>query len=306
VSGHFAVSLIQAVIGGLTLGSVYALIALGFSLTYTTTRTLNFAQGDVVSVGAFVGLGATALISTALAGSGLSYGWIYVLGALVAMVAMGLVGLPIYLAAIRPFAGKPGMSWVVSTIGFGIMMQSTALGIWGPGARMLAPPFGQDVYRVGGIGFRSQDVVVLVCALLLLGAVDMAMRRTSLGRSMRAVALNPDASALMGIDVTRVMALAFIVSSGLAGLSGVLIAPILSASLFMGVLIALKGFSAAIVGGLTNPRGCMFGGMMIGLVESLTSLWSAQWREIVVFALVIAALALAPNGLFGKKMIEKV
>ncbi|HYG43681.1 MAG TPA: branched-chain amino acid ABC transporter permease [Bordetella sp.] len=299
-------TVLQALIGGLTMGGVYALIALGFSLTYTTTRTLNFAQGDFVSVGTFVGVGTIALIGGALAIDPASYPWAYLLAALAASLAMGAMGLPLYLAAIRPFAGKAGMSWVMSTIGFGIIMQSAALSLWGPGTRMVAAPLGDDVIRIAGAGFRSQEIMVLVLAMLLLGAIDYAMHRTSLGRSMRAVALNRDAAALMGIPVERIMALSFVVSSALAGLSGVLIAPIMSASLFMGVVIALKGFSAAIVGGLTNLRGCIFGGIMIGLAESFTGLWSAQWREIVVFVVVIAILAVFPDGLFGKKLVEKV
>ena len=296
----------QALIGGLTMGGIYALIALGFSLTYTTTRTLNFAQGDFVSVGAFVGLGTVGLMTVAFAPDPAMYPWLYAVAALAASAVMGLMGLPLYLAAIRPFAGKAGMAWVMSTIGFGIIMQSAALSLWGPGTRMIAAPLGDGVIRIAGVGFRSQEIVVLVLAFVILAIFDYAMRRTSLGRSMRAVALNRDAAALMGIDVTRIMAMAFVVSSALAGLSGVLIAPIVSASLFMGVVIALKGFSAAIVGGLTNPRGCMFGGLLIGLAESFTALWSAQWREIAVFVLVIAVLTIAPNGLFGKKIVEKV
>jgi branched-chain amino acid transport system permease protein len=299
-------SLFQALVGGLTMGGIYALIALGFSLTYTTTRTLNFAQGDFVSVGAFVGIGAAGLLGTVLAPEASNYPWLYLFAALAASLVMGLMGLPLYLAAIRPFAGKAGMAWVMSTIGFGIIMQSAALSVWGPGTRMLAPPFGDSVIRIAGVGFRSQEIVVLVLAFLVLGICDVVMRRTSLGRSMRAVALNRDAASLMGINVTQVMTMAFVVSSALAGFSGVLIAPIVSASLFMGVVIALKGFSAAIVGGLTNPRGCMVGGLLIGLAESFTALWSAQWREIAVFVLVIAVLTVAPAGLFGKKMVEKV
>ncbi|SHI37388.1 branched-chain amino acid ABC transporter permease [Pollutimonas bauzanensis] len=299
------ISIFQAIIGGLTMGGIYALIALGFSLTYTTTRTLNFAQGDFVSVGAFVGLGIAGLVTGALALDAATP-WVYALGATASLLVMGLMGLPLYWVAIRPFAGKAGMAWVMSTIGFGIVMQSAALTIWGPGARMLAAPFGDDVIRIFGIGLRSQELVVLVLAFAILGGIDYAMRRTSLGRCMRAVALNRDAASLMGIDVARVMAMAFLASSALAGLSGVLIAPIVSASLFMGIVIALKGFSAAIVGGLTNLRGCMFGGLMIGVAESLTGLWSAQWREIAVFVLVIIVLTIAPNGMFGKKLVEKV
>jgi branched-chain amino acid transport system permease protein len=135
---------------------------------------------------------------------------------------------------------------------------------------------------------------------------DFVMRRTMMGKAMRAVAQNANVASLMGINVSRMMIGAFVISSALAGLSGFMLAPIAQASLFMGLAVGLKGFSAAMIGGLNNPRGCVMGGFMLGVLESFVNLWSAQWREVAVFALVILVLALRPNGLFGRNVVEKV
>ena len=132
------------------------------------------------------------------------------------------------------------------------------------------------------------------------------MRKTMMGKAMRAVAQNQSVASLMGINVTMVMVGAFVISSGLAGLSGFLLAPVAQASLFMGLAVGLKGFSAAMVGGLSNARGCVIGGFILGVLESFVNLWSAQWREVAIFGLVILVLAFRPNGLFGTKLVEKV
>jgi branched-chain amino acid transport system permease protein len=207
---------------------------------------------------------------------------------------------------VRPFAGKPGMSWVMSTIGFGIILQSLALLVWGPAPVNLPSPLGDDVIRVLGAGVRPQEILVLVVAVAIMLGLDLVMRRTRLGKAMRAVAFSPSIASLMGINVTAVMLGAFALSSALAGIGGLLVAPIAQASLFVGMGIALKGFSGAIVGGLDNPRGCIFGGFALGLLEAGVALWQAQWREIVVFVLIILVLSVRPNGLFGARALDKV
>ena len=301
---------LQALVSGLAIGDVYALIALSFSITFTTTRTLNFAQGEFIGVGAFFGV--TALYRFSGGGSfaalepAASAGFRYPAAAAAAGAAMGALGLLLFIAAIRPFAGKPGMSWVMSTIGFGIILQSLGLAAWGPAPVNMPSPFGDEVLRLGGAGVRPQEIAVLAVAVLLMIALDLLLRRTRLGKAMRAVAHDPKVAALMGINVGAVMLGAFALSSGLAGLGGVLVAPIASASLFMGMGIALKAFSGAILGGLDNPRGCIFGGFALGLLEAGVALWQAQWREIVIFLLIILVLAIRPNGLFGARALDKV
>jgi branched-chain amino acid transport system permease protein len=304
------IALIQAIVSGLAVGGAYALIALGFSITFTTTKTLNFAHGDFVSVGSFIGVSALWLllgkpVNAPLTGVTISI-WQQCAAAFCAVAFIGILGVLLYLLAVRPFAGKPGMSWVMSTIGFGIILTSLGLALWGPAQTVVPSPVGDEVIRIGGVGIRPQEILMFVVAVVVMVAIDWVMRGTMIGKAMRAVAHNQRVASLMGINVTAVMVGAFFLSSALAGLSGFLIAPIASASLFVGVGIALKGFSAAIVGGLSNPRGCVLGGFALGVLESLVNLWQAQWREIVVFLLVILVLALRPQGLLGVGMVEKV
>jgi branched-chain amino acid transport system permease protein len=305
------VALLQALISGLAVGSAYALIALGFSITFTTTKTLNFSHGEFVSAGAFIGMSVLFLAvgkpftSTSFGGD--IPGIPSQLGALLAaVVVMGLIGWLLFLLGVRPFARRPGMAWVMSTLGFGVILQSVGLAIWGPKPVVVPSPVGDDVIHLLGIGVRPQEMLMLVVSLVIMFVFDYIMRNTMMGKTMRAVAQNPSVATLMGIHVTRVMIGAFMISSALAGLSGFMLAPIAQASLFMGLAIGLKGFSAAMIGGLSNPRGCVIGGFLLGVLESFVNLWSAQWREVVIFMLVILVLAFRPNGLFGSKLVEKV
>lgn len=304
-------SLLQALVSGLAVGSAYALVALGFSVTFTTTKTLNFSHGEFVSAGAFIGMSVLFLAVgkplTSTSFGGVDPGAVAQLAALLcALVFMGLIGWLLFVLGVRPFARRPGMAWVMSTLGFGVILQSIGLAIWGPKPVVVPSPVGDDVIRLAGIGVRPQELLMLGVSVVVMLVFDHVMRKTMMGKAMRAVAQNPSVASLMGINVTLVMTGAFVISSGLAGLSGFLLAPVAQASLFMGLAVGLKGFSAAMVGGLSNARGCVIGGFLLGVLESFVNLWSAQWREVAIFALVILVLAFRPNGLFGAKMVEKV
>ncbi|MEC5407119.1 branched-chain amino acid ABC transporter permease [Paraburkholderia sp. MPAMCS5] len=304
-------AIFQAVISGLAVGGAYALVALGFSITFTTTKTLNFSHGEFVSSGAFIGMSAMLLLlgkpitSTTFGGvvPGVSA---QLLALVAALVVMGALGWLLYAVGVRPFAKQPGMAWVMSTLGFGVVLDSIGLAIWGPKPVVVPSPVGDSVIQLFGIGVRPQELLLLAVAVLVMIAFDIVMRKTMVGKMMRAVAANGNVASLMGINTNAVMIGAFVVSSALAGLSGFLIAPITQASLFMGLAIGLKGFSGAMVGGLSNPRGCVIGGFALGVFESTVNLWQAQWREIAVFALVILVLAFKPTGLFGSRLVEKV
>ncbi|MBL8567623.1 MAG: branched-chain amino acid ABC transporter permease [Phreatobacter sp.] len=301
---------LQALLSGLSVGGIYALIALSFSITFTTTKTLNFSQGEFVSFGAFVGLSVLLLLSGTFDFNAVpadaSAGLKFPIAVATAGVVVGVVGIFIFLLAVRPFAGKPGMSWVMSTIGFGIILQSLGLVVWGPAVVNVPAPLGEGVIRIFGAGVRSQELVVLVSAIVIMLVFDQIMRRSLLGKAMRAVAFSPQVASLMGINVTLVMVGAFVMSGVLAGFAGVMVAPISTASLFMGLGFSLKAFAGAIIGGLNNPRGCIFGGFMLGVIESFVGLWHSEWREISVFVLIILVLAVRPDGLFGARTVDKV
>ena len=304
-------SILQALISGLAVGSAYSLVALGFSVTFTTTKTLNFSHGEFVSAGAFIGMSviffAVGKLPTSTSFGGADPGSMAQLGALLASLAvMGLIGWLLFVLGVRPFAKRPGMAWVMSTLGFGVILQSVGLAIWGPKPVVVPSPVGDDVIRFLGIGIRPQEILMLGVSVIIMVAFDHVMRKSMMGKAMRAVAQNQSVASLMGINVNMVMVGAFVISSAMAGLSGFLLAPIAQASLFMGLAVGLKGFSAAMVGGLSNARGCVMGGFILGVLESFVNLWSAQWREVAIFGLVILVLAFRPNGLFGTSTVEKV
>jgi branched-chain amino acid transport system permease protein len=303
-------NLLQALLSGLALGGIYALVALGFSITHTTTRTLNFGQGEFLIGGSFIGLAALLIMAGkpqtgVLAAADVTL-WRYGLAMVASVVVLGLLGVVLYFAAVRPFFGSGGMAWVMSTIGFGIILQNTALAVWGAGSVAMPSPLGDQVLRIAGAGVRPQEILVIAVTAIVMLALDHVLRRTKVGKAVRAVAANPGAASLMGINVGAMVVLAFVLSSGLTGLAGLLIAPITTASVFMGLAISLKAFSAAIVGGLTNPRGCIAGGFLLGCVEATVGLWRAEMREITIFALIILVLVIKPEGLFGQKPFEKV
>lgn len=304
-------ALLQALVSGLAVGGAYALVALGFSITFTTTKTLNFSHGEFVSAGAFIGMSVLFLVlgkpltSTSF-GADAPGGAGQLLALIGALGVMGLLGWLLYALGVRPFAGRPGMAWVMSTLGFGVILQSIGLAIWGPKPVVVPGPAGDEVIRLAGIGVRPQEILMLGVAVAIMVVFDRVMRTTMLGKAMRAVAHNPANASLMGINVNALMVGAFVFSSALAGLSGFLLAPIAQASLFMGLAVGLKGFSGAMIGGLNNPRGCVIGGFALGVLESMVNLWQAQWRDVAVFVLVILVLAFKPTGLFGGKLVEKV
>lgn len=304
------VAILQAVFSGLALGGIYALVALGFNITHTTTKTFNFGQGEFLAVGTLIGVSAVLLLSGKDITEALQVTDVtltrYSLGLIASIVVLGIFGVLLYFTAVRPFVGMVGMAWVMSTIGFGIIIQNTALAIWGPSAIVLPSPLGNDVIRIGGAGIVPQEVLVLVASIVTMFCLDLVLRKTKLGKAVRAVAHSRTAATLMGINVMAIVVLAFVVSSSLAGMAGMLIAPITTASVFMGLTIALKAFSAAIVGGLNNPRGCMLGGFLLGLLEALVGLWQAELREISIFVLIIVVLVLKPEGLLGQRHVEKV
>ncbi|MBO9676838.1 MAG: branched-chain amino acid ABC transporter permease [Acidovorax sp.] len=306
-----AEALLQAIISGLAVGGAYALVALGFSITFTTTKTLNFSHGEFVSAGAFIGMSALFLVlglpvSSTTFGSAVPGSGAQLLALVAALAVMGGLGWLLYALGVRPFAGRPGMAWVMSTLGFGVILQSIGLAIWGPKPVVVPSPVGDTVIRFLGVGVRPQELLTLAVTVAVMVVFDRVMNHTLIGKAMRAVAANGSVASLMGINTQAMMVGAFVVSSALAGLSGFLLAPIAQASLFMGLTVGLKGFSGAMVGGLSNPRGCVIGGFVLGVFESLVNLWQAQWREVAVFALVILVLAFRPTGLFGRKLVEKV
>jgi branched-chain amino acid transport system permease protein len=286
----------QAFISGLSAGSVYALIAQGYYVTHITTSTLNFGQGEFLMIGALIGVTCY-----------LTLGLPYMIAAIAAVALTAVMGVALERIAIRPVMRHAlSLSWVLSTVAVSIILKNGAVTLWGPEQIKFPSPFGEKVVLIGSAGIYPQELFVIVAALSTVGAVHIFLRRSIRGKALMAVAFNRNAAAMMGIDVRRMVILSFVLSSALAGLGGILIAPITFAWAYMGTLPGIKAFAAAIFGGLENPVGILLGGLAIGLFEQFFGILSSTLKDGITFLIVLVFLGLRPNGLLGRKVITKV
>ena len=293
---HLGPKLWQALISGLSAGSIYALIAQGYYITHITTGALNFGQGEFLMIGALFGL--TCYVTLGLP---------YVVAVLGAVLLVGLMGAILERTAVRPVMKHAlSLSWVLSTVAVSIILKNAALTLWGPEQIKFPSPFGEQVVQIGSAGIFPQELFVLVVALGTVFAVQLFLRRSVLGKALMAVAHNRNAAAMMGINVRAMIVLAFVLSSALAGLGGILIAPITFAWAYMGTLPGIKAFAAAIFGGLENPVGILIGGLVIGLLEQVFGIINSTLKDGITFLFILIILAFRPNGLMGRKEITKV
>lgn len=288
--------LASAIISGIGLGSMYGLIALGFHITYVVSSTVNFAQGSAMMLGAVLGYT-----------FGIRYGWPMPLAVLAALACCAIVGLVIERFLVRPFVARGSNAWLMATVAAGIVLDNIVLFTFGKEPRGFPSPLASQPIRIFGAGvYPLQLIIPLVgvgCAL----ALHLLLRHTRRGKTLLAVVQNPDAARLMGINVNRTIAISFMVSTALAGLAGILIAPLFSVSSEMGTLFGIKAFAVAILGGMGSAWGVVIAGLVYGLIEALvTSFLGSVYTQIVVFSVVILALAVMPNGLFGRAAINKV
>ena len=281
--------IVQLVFSGLALGSMYALVALGYNITYATSRTVNFAQGQSVMVGAVV---AYALYVGA--------GWPFVPSVLATLLALAALGVLVERVAVRPFLASASIAWLLATIALGVIAENVAMLTFGKDARAFPSSLAQRAVTVLGAGVYPHELLVPVVGVALMVLVELAFRRTLAGRALRAVAFDHDAARLMGIDVTRTISAAYGLSSVLAGVAGILLAPLLNVSATMGTTLGLKGFAVAIIGGIESARGIVVAGLLYGILEAIVAGYLGTGvREIVGFALVVLVLLARPWGLFG-------
>jgi branched-chain amino acid transport system permease protein len=287
---------LQLLVSGLALGSMYGLVALGYHITWVTSRTMNFSQGHAVMAGAVVAY-------TTYVG----LGWPLPV-ALVAMLgALALFGALVERVAVRPFFLSGSPAWLLSTIALGIIAENVAMLAFGKDARAFPSPLTQRPILVGGAGFYPQEVLIPVVGLALMALVQVLYHRTGWGKQLKAVAWNAEAAGLMGINVPRAVMAAYALSALMAGVAGVLLAPILNVAPTMGTIIGLKAFAVAIIGGLGSAPGIIVAGVGYGLVEAFVAGYlSTGAREIVGFALVIAVLVVRPGGLGGAPATRRV
>ena len=300
---------VKLCVNGLTLGSVYALLALGYSMVYGVLKLLNFAHGDVFMIGAFIGYG----ILTAFGGAlNLSIAvWLVVLLMILgAMVGCGGLGVLIERVAYRPLRNAPRIAPLISALGVSFFLANSAQLLFGAASKsyetfgLVGPDSG---IRWGNLKAWWIQVLVVGSAFLMMLVLSWLVQRTKVGKAMRAVSFDREAAAMMGIDPDRVIVYTFFIGSALAGAAGVLIGLVLfQAFPYMGFSYGLQAFTAAVVGGIGYIPGAMFGGLLIGFVQSFSQYYFTTWFQLVSLSLLVGVMLIRPSGLFGKATLQKV
>jgi branched-chain amino acid transport system permease protein len=286
---------LQFSFSGVTVGAVYALVALGFTLIYNASDVINFAQGE------FVMLGGMATVFLALAGVPL---W---LAAPLAVIATVAVGLALYRFAIEPAREASAVTLIMITIGASIFLRGAAQVVFDKRFHSLPAWFGNDPIRLGGAAILPQSLVVLAGAALIVLLLWLFFDRTLTGKAMIATAANRLAARLVGIDPRRIVGLSFAVSAAIGAIAGVLVTPITLTSYDVGTLLALKGFAAAMLGGIGSALGAVVGGLVLGLLEAFSAGYiSSNYKDAVAFLVILAVLLAMPRGLFGRRRVERV
>ncbi|MGB7087585.1 MAG: branched-chain amino acid ABC transporter permease [Phormidesmis sp.] len=286
----------QLILSGMAIGSMYGLVALGFQITYAVSNTMNFSQGAFVMVGAVLcySLNITHQVPAIAAVP------------LTLLLCTGL-GLLIERWIVRPFARNGSQAWLLSTIALGIISENLTMLTFGKEVRGYPSPLAAVPVSIFNFGVYPLELVIPVVGVATAIALRLLFTRTLWGKAFQAASENPATARLLGVPVARLIALSFGLSTGLAGLAGMLIAPIANVSATMGTLLGVKAFATAMIGGLSNPWGVMLSGVLYGVVESVAAgLLGGSYREIVGFVVVIGVLSLRPNGLFGRSLINKV
>ncbi|CUA99242.1 branched-chain amino acid ABC transporter permease [Pannonibacter indicus] len=287
--------LLQFLFSGVTVGAVYALAALGFTIIYNASDVVNFAQGE------FVMLGGMITVFAHLAGAPLP------LAALLAIVITAGLGVAMNKLAVEPARGAPVVSLVIITIGASIFIRGAAQLIFGKQIHSFPAFSGDAPFHIGGATILPQSLWVIGGAVAVFIGLWLFFTRTLLGRAVLATSNNPLAAQLVGINTGFVMTLSFALSAGIGALAGVLVTPITLTSYDVGLGLALKGFAAAMLGGMGNPKGALVGGLTLGLLEALTAGYiSSQYKDAAAFLVILAVLFFLPQGLFGRKATERV
>jgi branched-chain amino acid transport system permease protein len=296
-------------VSGLTLGSLYALIALGYSMVYGILKLLNFAHGDVYMIGAFMGWFALHWLGGPVNPSATA--WLVVVFMFVfAMVACGGLGVAIERFAYRPLRNAPRIAPLISALGVSFFLQNSALLLFGASFRDYDTfhLIGAKTYSYKDIFLSVPQLLTIISAIGLMVGLTLLVARTKIGKAMRATSFDREAASMMGIDVDRVIASTFFIGSALAGAAGVMFGLAFGQIFhFMGFLAGLKGFTAAVVGGIGSIPGAMIGGLLVGCAEAFSQGYAnGNYSDLIVFAILIGFMLVRPTGLLGTRAIQKV
>lgn len=290
--------LIQQLINGLALGSVYALIALGYTMVYGIIGLINFAHGDIYMVGAFLGFFAATLFHLS-----------FIPTLLIAMVGSALVGVLIEKIAYKPLRNSTKIALLITAIGMSLFLENGTRLFIGPNPKPFPSNLlAQKNINIGALQINNLQIIILLVSIILAVILQYIVFKTKVGKAMRAAAFDKDAAYLMGINVDRIISVTFAIGSALAGAAGVLVGILYNRiDPYMGVMPGLKAFIAAVLGGIGVIPGAMFGGIFMGLAETLTKAYvSSKLSDAIAFGILILVLIFKPSGLLGKKIREKV
>ncbi|MDB5902848.1 MAG: branched-chain amino acid ABC-type transport system, permease component [Betaproteobacteria bacterium] len=302
---------LQQIINGLVLGSIYALVALGYTMVYGILGLINFAHGDIVMVGALVAL----TVMSMLAGSGLPPAVILLAAIGAATLVCVAIGVTVERVAYRPLRRAPRLAPLITAIGVSILIQYSAALIWGKQYLSLPRVITPTEIGFGGAQFTDLQAYIFLLACAIMGGLLWFIKSSRVGRAMRATEQNPDIAGLMGVDTNRIIAFTFLLGSAIGAIAGVMV--VLYYGLghyFMGFMLGLKAFTAAVLGGIGNVAGAMLGGLLLGIIESLASgyigdltggVLGSNYRDIFAFLVLIGVLVLRPGGLMGQQVSER-
>lgn len=287
---------LQYLVSGITSGSIYALIALGFTLIYNSTQLINFAQGEFAMLG---GLTAVSLYSV--------LGLPLPVAILLAVIAVTIIGIVFERVAIRPIKNSSTITLIIVTIGASLIFKNLAMIFWGRDPLTLPAFTGDTPIGIFGASIVPQTLWVIGLLGLIVVVLQLFYKRSIVGKAMKACSINPTAAGLMGINTSGIIMLSFAMSAAFSALAGVLITPISMTSYSVGSFLGLKGFAAAVLGGLGNPLGAVLGGILLGILESLSvAVISSGYKDAVAFLILVLVLFVKPSGLIGARTREKV
>jgi branched-chain amino acid transport system permease protein len=297
---------IQQIVNGLILGSFYTLVALGYSMVYGIIKLLNFAHGDVYMVGAFVGFTILSFLSGILGDE-----WTGILASMIlAMIAVGFLGVLIQRIAYRPMLSAPRLSILIIAVGVSLVLFNGVMAATYGEYTAFHTGLDYEGITIGHIHITHTQMVMVAATALLMAILHLFISRTIYGKAMRAISIDMDACRLMGIDVNKIIALTFFVGSALAAAAGVMAGVYYgSIHFFMGFVIGLKAFTAAVIGGIGSIPGAMLGGLVLGLLEAFGTQipWiGSEWKDVFAFGLLILLLVFKPTGILGRTEIERM
>jgi len=304
---------IQQLINGLVLGSIYALVALGYTMVYGILELINFAHGEVTMIGAMVALA----VIGAIAGSALDLpGLLVVLaGVMVAIPACMALGFTIEKVAYRPLRRAPRLAPLITAIGVSIVLQNAAMLIWGRQYVSFPPLIPHNSHEILGAHITDLQIFIILLSMLIMGGLWLLVQKSRLGRAMRATAQSKEVAALMGVNVDRVISATFLIGSALAAIAGVMVSAYYGlAHYYMGFMLGLKAFSAAVLGGIGNIAGAMLGGLLLGVIEALGAGYigdltggflGSHYQDVFAFFVLIMVLVFRPSGLLGERLASR-